>query len=387
MLRNVIWMRWLAVCLLAVSSSHVFAFEYSELPSKLELKVGEVVVFEVPSIEKVAIGNSKTFSYKILDNDQLLIIAEQPGESTIHIWQHHKREIATQVIVRQEYMSKELSFAKTLAKTIDGLSVEEIDEKIVFTGKISQKDAESFQTLSQVFPLAIPMVKVREFDYEKMVRLDVTIVEINTSDREKLGIRWDNVIGGPAVGIAKKWRANSNFAIYPPTAGDVAADILGSIDLNDKSFYMYSGISTGISSQIDLMAETGNASILATPKLIAKNGEEAQFHAGGEFPFQVVGATGTPEVQFKPYGIIVKIEPFVDEKNQIKTLVEAEISNLDPSVQVGGNPGLLKRNVASVVNVLDGQTIVVSGLVAANMSKQKQKVPLLGDIPDRKSVV
>jgi pilus assembly protein CpaC len=143
----------------------------------------------------------------------------------------------------------------------------------------------------------------------------------------------------------------------------------------------YFGIATSIASQINLMMQDGSAWELAAPQLSARSGGVADFLVGGEVPIPISQGLGETTVEYKQYGIKLHIAPIVNSKGDISTDIETEISKIDPSVNVQGYPGFITRRASAQLNVHEGDTIVISGLVDASASKTFDKVPGLGDIP------
>lgn len=191
-------------------------------------------------------------------------------------------------------------------------------------------------------------------------------------------------MSGPAFGAAKAFTANPIFSVSSPgqyanSIGGAVSDAIGVLDTRGWSYF---GIVTGIGSQIQLLAEKGDARMLAEPNLTTRSGEAASFLAGGEIPIRTVSGVGSVDIQYKEYGIRLNIEPVVDADNNIVSRVMAEVSAVDPSIQLEGSaPGFLTRRTESVINVKNKQTMVISGLVNSEMSKVVNKFPLLGDIP------
>jgi pilus assembly protein CpaC len=133
---------------------------------------------------------------------------------------------------------------------------------------------------------------------------------------------------------------------------------------------------------INLAVNNGDAYVLATPELSARSGGKAEFLAGGQIPIISPASASSPaSVTFKDYGIKLVIEPVADAKNNVSALLRTEVSNVDNSVAVGGNPGFLTRKTDSEFNVKTGETIVLSGLVNTEIQKDISKLPGLGDLP------
>jgi pilus assembly protein CpaC len=132
---------------------------------------------------------------------------------------------------------------------------------------------------------------------------------------------------------------------------------------------------------------------LAEPNLVTLNGRPATFRAGGEFPVPVVtGATavGLTGVSFVPFGVTVSFTPLISDKDRIRLQVNAEVSTRD--VGTGANfgtgattstlvPGLTTRNINTTVELREGQTLAVGGLLQNNLGGMTRRVPFFGDIP------
>ena len=362
-----------------------FIFVSLNVQAKLKLKtfnmhVGEVKVLPINKVDRVAIGRSDVVNYQILDNGQLLLIAKARGETYLHIWEHKNRELKFIVNVTQDNMSRELKMAKALSADIDGLKVRQVNGNIIFEGVVSNAEKEKLQALISAVPNAIPMMQFKEFDVKEMTRLDVRIVELNKKAASQIGIRWQQTMSGPILGFTKSFETNNFFRVFQDDPSGINEDIISSTP-NDTGFYSYFGITSSISSTIDLMAETGDARILATPKLIAKSGESAEFLSGGSFPVLIVNSLGQSEVEFRDYGIKISMLPVIDADKNINTLIHAEVSSIDLATEVNDVPGVLTREVDTTINLKDNETIVISGLASVLESKQVTKVPVLGDLP------
>jgi pilus assembly protein CpaC len=120
--------------------------------------------------------------------------------------------------------------------------------------------------------------------------------------------------------------------------------------------------------------------ILAQPNLVIKNGRSGGFLAGGEFPVvQTLADTST--VEFKPFGVRLDFLPTVTWSNTIDLRVFPEVSELDPAVAVQGIPGLKVRRSVTRVEMQEGESLVIAGLLDKRVLKDLTKFPLLGDIP------
>lgn len=107
----------------------------------------------------------------------------------------------------------------------------------------------------------------------------------------------------------------------------------------------------------------------------------ARFVSGGEVPIPVTDGLGATDVQYKEYGVILQIKPRADSGGAIFAEVEVELSQLDASVRVGAFPGFVKRRTSTAINVLAGETVAISGLVAKERSRDRQGLPGLSSVP------
>lgn len=120
---------------------------------------------------------------------------------------------------------------------------------------------------------------------------------------------------------------------------------------------------------------------LAEPNLIALSGETARFLAGGEFPVPRTDSDGNTEIIFKEFGIGLAFTPTVLEDGLINLVVAPEVSEIDVTTQVGGVPGISTRKAETTVELRDGQSFALAGLLQNDFSDTIRQVPFLGDIP------
>jgi pilus assembly protein CpaC len=120
--------------------------------------------------------------------------------------------------------------------------------------------------------------------------------------------------------------------------------------------------------------------ILAQPRLVMKNGRSGGFLAGGEFPV-VTTTSDTIDIQFKPFGVRLDFVPTLTWSERVDLRVFPEVSEIDQSVAVQGVPGLKVRRTVNRVEMSEGESLVIGGLLDRRILKDLTKFPLLGDIP------
>jgi pilus assembly protein CpaC len=135
---------------------------------------------------------------------------------------------------------------------------------------------------------------------------------------------------------------------------------------------------------IDALEKKGAARRLAQPNLTTVSGETAKFHAGGEVPItEAVSSAGgvASTVTYRPYGVVLEFVPTVLANSLINLRVHTEVSDIDFTVNVNGNPGFTSRTADTVVELRDGQSFAMAGLLQTINEKNIEQVPWLGQVP------
>ncbi len=187
-----------------------------------------------------------------------------------------------------------------------------------------------------------------------LIQIGVEVVEVDEQKSQALGIRWVDQLRIEEQSVP----ALLGFGTL--TRGKVFADL-------------------------QALMEHGAADLLANPKLVTRDGTVATFHAGGELPYAVSGTLGTVSVEFKPYGVNLKINPHLNENGQIMMSVDAEVSGPDAqnSVSLAGNtvPAIRSRTVTSQLTLSPGTTLTMAGLIQNEKEWKRVGVPGLMHIP------
>lgn len=376
--------------LLATTLFHLFALCFlpaalaAEMP-ELTMFLGETRVIAEPNAGRLAVGNGKVLSAAVLDDREILLIANEVGVSSLHIWSANGRNRRLKVTVVPADTARVNREIAAFLAAIPNARSSVIGDKVVVEGdRLSNRDQARISELAKRYPQIIDFTN--PVGWEKMVVMDVHIVEFPINMLREIGLAW-TATGGAAIGGI--WmpgrRGNAPVQIDIRTGSDNAPPIVtpdgsGGQASPGSSLNLLSAINAGLNAQLRLMEQNGSASILAQPVLSARNGAEASFLAGGEFPYSVSNINGTT-IQFKPYGIRLQITPTVDHNGVIRARIMSEVSDLDLSVMGESGPALRTRKTETEFNVMDGGTIVLSGLLTRDVNAAIDKVPFLGDIP------
>ena len=346
----------------------------------LQLVVGQIRTIPLPSkVLRVAVGNGKIITSNVLENE-MVVLAETAGNTSLRLWTADGKQLNYAVSVQATDLDVTTKRISAMLSAKPGIKVERIGDLVLLTGTASKADITRIDAIAKLFPQTHNAVREEEVTMRRMVYMKVQIVEMKKSLAENIGFAWDQSIAGPAAGIAGNWNTNPNFRI-PGAVGD-AFPGASALPIGGAGWRPFIGMTSAITSMINLAVNNGDAYMLASPELSARSGGKAEFLAGGQIPITSPGsAAAPPSVTFKDYGIKLTIEPVADENNNVSAILKTEVSNVDLSNSVLGNPGFLTRKTDSEFNVQSGQTIVLSGLVNTELTKSTAKLAGLGDLP------
>lgn len=364
------------ICFLALLSctSGVHAQENGADAKSAEILmyVGEMKTLVIDKIQRIAVGNGKLFTTSIVENKELLLIAEGVGDSSLIVWSGAGQKKVYTVRISQRDAIDAYRQVSAMLKDIPNIQVNAVGTNVIISGSASKEDLLRVAAAAKMFPQATSLAREEEITMKKMVHMKVQIIEMKKSLSENIGLQWPGSATGPMVGLS------GNFGATRPQTLAPFKDIL---PVQNNGLLTYLGISSLINTTINLAKNNGDAYVLAEPELSSRSGGEAKFLAGGQIPLPSTSALGAGSVEFKDYGIRLSIKPVADEHGNIMAQIKTEISSIDPSVSVSGIPGFLTRQSETEINVKNGQTIVMSGLVNSDMLNDASRVPGLGNIP------
>jgi pilus assembly protein CpaC len=348
--------RLLLSCILALVPLLAFAES-----TPLTLYVGEGRVLNEGNIKRLAVGNGRVLSTNIIGTTQLLVLAETQGESTIHLWHRDGTENDYEVTVVSANAAHLLADVRSLLGRDSKLTARIVGDKVVVEG--SDLDSEQAGWLAEVVKLYPQVVNLASpIPLDRMVEIDVRIMEFRKTALKQLGITWSTTgVAGPQFGVVGSNNHGSAYAHIP--------------------YSTVFGIESSITSSIDASVTKGDATYLSEPKLTCKSGGSCKFLSGGEVPIPTSNILGSVNVQFKPYGVKLDVDPVISDSGTIRLKAFTELSAIDPTVTVDGIPGFITRRTDTEVNLLSEQTLIISGVFDGSDTRTLVKVPGLGDVP------
>jgi len=215
------------------------------------------------------------------------------------------------------------------------------------------------------------------------VQVEVKVVEFNRSVLKQAGLNIFSTrpnSSGFSFGVfSPSSLSSASFAANGQITGEYNNPLAQAFDL------LFNFSKAGIGLNVGFLEGNGMARVLAEPTLVALSGQSASFLAGGELPIPVPQGLGTTSIEYKPFGIGLTLTPTVLSNERIVLKVAPEASDLDYTNALNLNgiavPAITTRRADTTVELGDGESFIIGGLVSRTTSSNASKVPLLGDLP------
>ena len=345
---------------------------------KLTLASGKSIVLQSAApVSRVSIAAPEVADFLVLSATEIYITGKAAGSTNLILWQNKKLVAIFDLEVVYDLSRLKQQMHEILPDE-EALQVIGTNDSITLSGKIS-----SAANLSQAVALAksyAPQGKINNFvevGGVHQVMLEVRIAEMSRSLTRRLGINFAAQKGDKfAVSLlGGLTQLEDSIVAAEPLLASPAVNALFRFGTGDWTW-------TGL---IDALKEDGLVKILAEPTLITMSGQSASFLAGGEFPVPVPQGLGTVGIEYKPFGVGLVFTPTVLSKEKISIQVTPEVSELDFStaVVIEGfvTPGITTRRASTTVELGDGQSFAIAGLLRETILTAVSKFPILGDIP------
>jgi pilus assembly protein CpaC len=338
--------------------------------------------------KRISVGQSDVADVNGLGADRILVTAKKPGSTQLIVWDDQERAQAVDVRVSPDMQG----LKGTIARLFPGSKVDVAlnDQTVILSGRVPNvQAADQAQALASGYGQKV--VNLLEVSGGQQVLLQVRFAEVSRSAASSLGVNLGFVDASGAFGASNVGQINpftltnqngtglSGIADTPPTPS-VTTFGRGNVG------------STTIEAFINALRQNNLLRVLAEPNLMATSGQEASFLAGGEYPIPVTqgGGAGAGNgvaitIEYREFGVRLGFVPVVLGDGRIRLKVSPEVSDLDYTTAVRFNgfviPGLNTRRVSTTVELLEGQTFAVAGLLNNSVSASKDVTPLLGDVP------
>ncbi len=338
----------------------------------LETNKGVLIRLDRPATT-VFIANPEIADIQVKSPRLIYILAKKPGETTLYAVDKAERVLVSRRITVNHNLS---GLDKALKRLLpdSNITVSTVDSSLVLSGLVATAtEAEDARRLakSMIQEGGEVMLKLG-VTAPNQVHLRVRVAEVSRSVIKQMGINWDALfsVGGFAIGLATGNFVGAAASLGSTSSGITVSGKFNNLDLNGL---------------IDALDDEGLITVLAEPNLTALNGKTATFLAGGEFPIIVAGEDNKLTVEFKEFGVSLAFTPTIIGGSRISLEVSPEVSQLSSAGAVELNgfsiPALTTRRAKTTVELGDGQSFAIAGLLQNNVSHDIDKFPGLGDIP------
>jgi pilus assembly protein CpaC len=353
--------------------------------TKLNLVSGKSTILKSAlPIKRVSIADPEIADFLLLSPREIYLTGKTAGTTNLTLWQNKK--------VTQIYDLEVTYDLSRLKQQVHDILPEEKDLQIIGTNDSITLSGRIISTanLSKVTALArsyAPEGKINnliEVGGVHQVMLEVRIAEMSRSTTKRLGINfnWHN---GDDFGVSLLGGLTELVDPTDSNIGTPGAPFSNFVSPAVNALFRFDSGKTTWTGFIDALKEDGLLKILAEPTLIALSGQTASFLAGGEYPIPVPQGLGTVAIDYKQYGVGLNFTPTVLSDDVISIKVAPDVSELDFStaVQFSGFvvPGITTRRTSTTIELADGQSFAIAGLLRDTIKEDIQKFPLLGDIP------
>ena len=354
--------------------------------SELQLLVGRSAVLNIGTpITRVSLTSPDVADALVTNNQQLLVHGKAPGTISMFVWDRAGGIKRYEVVVQRDLSQ----LAEQLRQLFPGeeISVDSNGRDVVIAGTVSSKyvmerAADVAAGYVDKKENVVNLLRQQEGVASNQVLLRVRFAEVSRTALTELGASFFTGANGYKDYVGRSTTQQFAAPFFDEENGQpklVFSDYLNLFVFNNKE---------GLGGVIKALQNKGLFQSLAEPNLIAENGKEASFLAGGEFPYPVAqGQAGNLSITivFKEFGIRLRFTPTVLGGDLISLKVAPEVSSLDFQNAVVANgfrvPALTTRRTETEVELRDGQTFAIAGLLNNNLTSTMQKIPGIGDIP------
>jgi pilus assembly protein CpaC len=376
------------LALVLITSATVFAQDQSTsatfgtkevIPVNVLVGQSKLITFDRP-IERFSVSNPDIAEAVLVSSDQVVVNGKGFGQINFIAWEKGTGRF----LVFDVYVRTNLSLIDSQIHALfpkDDIRLSQANGSVVMSGSVADpKIAAAAEAVVQAAGFKTVNLLESPVKDSTQVQLMVRVAEVSRNRMRELGASYAYQ-GSPGAG------GYVNSGQGPSSLGDVAGGILSGTIGSSLNLFVMGGNTL---SMIRALQQQGALRALAEPNLIAMNGQEASFLAGGEYPVPVIqgssGNTGpTVSIVFKEYGVRLNFKPTIIDEDHIRLELEPEVSTLDFANGVRFNgflvPGLRTRRAKTGIELRDGQSFALAGLLDNNETQSLSKVPGLGDIP------
>ncbi len=336
----------------------------------------------------IMVGDPDVADVNPLTDHALSILGKKIGTTRVTVYGPDKKAVGI-FDIEVSYDVSQLS-AEMARFTGGGIRVSSVNGRIMLSGAVA--DAVTLdKAVSIARQFAPDIINTVQVTQPQQVMLEVRFIEASRQASRELGVQW-NVFGNRFLANVGNQVTASSLPVTSAggslnTAGSVvAAGVLSGASPFGFLVGRLIGGSNPVDVELNALEQKGLVRNLAQPNLVALSGDTASFLAGGEYPIPVPGSLGQVTIEYKKYGVGLAFTPTVLNNGQINMVIKPNVSQLDPahSVSIAGGvsvPALTVREASTTVELRDGQSFMLGGLLQNDSQANQDQLPWLGDVP------
>ncbi len=359
--------------------------------NELSVAVGKTVLVDCARpVARISIGLGDYAEADAVSPTEIMVNGKAPGETSLIIWDTSGGRQFFNVSVRASSALANDSveaIRRELRTELPGQSVKVTAENGIIFLRGTVKDLGSSDRAVKIAATGGKVVNLLYVDVpasDPQILLKVRFAAVDRTKSNSLGLNLFSTGFGNTIFGSTTGQFSPPSVTLPSSSSSAIATLSNELNL----FAYYPGLDLGAT--IQAMETRGLVEVLAEPNVLAQNGKEASFLAGGEYPYPVAqasagGGGATISIQFKEYGVRLNFIPTITPRGTIRLQVAPEVSALDftNAIELEGFsvPAITVRKVNSEVELADGQSFAIGGLLDNTETETFQKIPFLGDIP------
>ncbi|WP_245322564.1 MULTISPECIES: type II and III secretion system protein family protein [unclassified Mesorhizobium] len=326
----------------------------------------------------IVVGDEKIADAQPMTDKTLYIIGKSLGTTTVNLFSEDKRSLgAIQIEVGQDVSDMAAAIRQVAPKA--RIEIGSINGKVRLSGHV--KDAATLAQIVEVTQQYGPdsIINAVTIDDSEQVNLSVRILEAKRNAGRDLGVSFKstNRSGTSKVGTGIA-AVDEDGAVLG--SGTLLSGLLSNSTPFGALLTRVIDSNIKVDMYIEALESKGLVRLLAEPNLTTVSGETASFNAGGEVPIRSVNSQGEIEIQFKQFGVNLNFTPVVLDDGKIHMKLAPEVSDLT-GFTPAGDPIFTNRKLATTVNLRDGQSFAVGGLLSSKNTRLQDQVPWLGQVP------
>jgi pilus assembly protein CpaC len=358
-------------------------------PRDLVVSAGKSLVIDSPvDVKRVSVSNPAIAEAVGITPKEVLINGQAPGQTSLIVWQDGGNRMLFDVTVKPQGEAPIDVVRRELSRELEGQDVQvSVDKDVVFVrGTVrDMSSADRAVAIASALGKPVNLLRVAVPEMEPQILLKVRFADVDRAAVTELGA---NIISTGATNTIGAISTQQFGAPQLPPSGQPGN--FGKFVVSDLLNVFLFRPDLNLGATLRLMQERQLVQILAEPNVLAASGKEANFLAGGEFPYPVISGAGgvaglAVSIMFKEFGVRLNFQPTITPRGSIRLVVEPEVSALDYahgiSFQGFQVPGLSTRRVSTEIELQDGQSFGIAGLLDNRLEETLRKVPGLGDIP------